>query len=78
MSLHYLKKEHSILISTQALDEDDWNEVPINKTFSFINGDFLFESESHYNEYTETEEQLKFIEKFRESLKTDSQEEYAW
>lgn len=77
-SLHYLKKDHSIFVSTQPLDDDDWKEVPLNKTFSIINGDVLFESDSHSNEYFETEEQLRFIEKFLESLKTDSDEEYAW
>ena len=77
-SLYYLKKEHSILFSTQALDDDNWKEVPLNKTFSLINGDLLFESGSHLNEYIETEEQIKFIEKFVESLKTDLDGEYAW
>ncbi len=77
-SLHYLKKEHSIYLSTQALDDDEWKEVPLNQTFSFLNGDFLFESEGHCNEYLETEEQARFLEKFLETLKTNSDEEYAW
>ena len=77
-SLHYLKKDHSIFVSTQALSDDDWKKVPINKTFSLKDGEFLFESESHYNEYFETEEQLRFIERFLESLETDAEEEYAW
>ncbi|MDO5819243.1 MAG: class II glutamine amidotransferase [Methanobrevibacter sp.] len=77
-SLNYLKRDHSVFFSTQALDDGEWKEVPINVTLSFINGDFLFKSDNHFNEYVETEEQIKFIEKFLESLKTDSEEEYAW
>ena len=77
-SLYYLEGENSILVSTKALDFKDWKEVPINTVFSFINGELLFESKPHSNEYIETEEQIRFIEKFIESLKTDSDEEYAW
>ncbi|MBQ6813116.1 MAG: class II glutamine amidotransferase [Methanobrevibacter sp.] len=77
-SLHYLKKDHSIFVSTQPLSDDEWRNVPINKTFSLKDGELLFESDSHYNEYFETEEQLRFIERFLESLKTDLEEEYAW
>ena len=77
-SLYYLEGESSILVSTKALDFKDWKEVPINTVFSFINGELLFESKPHSNEYVETEEQIRFIEKFIESLKTDSDEEYAW
>ncbi|MBR5504548.1 MAG: class II glutamine amidotransferase [Methanobrevibacter sp.] len=77
-SLHCLKEDNSVYISTQALDFKDWKEVPINRVFSFFNGELLFESEAHPNEYFETEEQLKFIEKFIESLKKDVKEEYAW
>ena len=65
------------MVSTKALDFKDWKEVPINTVFSFINGELLFESKPHSNEYVETEEQIRFIEKFIESLKTDSDEEYA-
>ena len=39
---------------------------------------FRSESEPHLNEYVETEEQLRFIEKFISSLKTDVNEEYMW
>ena len=66
------------MVSTKKLDFKDWKEVPLNKVFSFINGELLFESEAHLNEYVETEEQIRFIEKFIESLKADSNEEYAW
>ena len=77
-SLYYLKGDSSVLVSTKKLDFKDWKEVPLNKVFSFINGELLFESEAHLNEYVETEEQIRFIEKFIESLKADSNEEYAW
>lgn len=77
-SLHYLKKGNGIMFSTQPLSYENWKKVPINKTFSFFNGEVLFESGVHVNEYVETEEQLNFIEKFIESLKKDMDEEYAW
>lgn len=77
-SLHYLKEENSIYVSTQALDFKDWKEVPINTVWSLFNGEILFKSEPHLNEYFETEEQVKFLEKFLETLKTDLSEEYVW
>ena len=77
-SLHYLKDENGIFISTQALDDNEWVEFPLNTVLSFSKGELLFESEPHLNEYVETEEQLRFIEKFISSLKTDVNEEYMW
>ena len=77
-SLHYLKDENGIFISTQALDDKVWEEIPLNTVLSFINGDLLFKSEAHSNEYIETEEQLRFIERFIDSLKSDVSEEYMW
>lgn len=76
--LHYLKTNDGIFFSTQALDNKEWNEFPLNKTISYINGDLLYESDAHSNEYIVTEEQIRFIERFVESLKIDSDEEYAW
>ena len=76
-SLCYLKTENGIFISTQALDDKDWKDVPLNTLFSFLNGELLFEAKPHSFEYIETEEQLRFIENFANSLNTDD-EEYVW
>ena len=77
-SLCYLKTENSIFFSTQALDSNDWEEVPLNTVLSFSNGELLFKAKAHSFEYVETEEQTKFIEKFVNTLKSDVEEENVW
>ncbi len=77
-SLYYLKTENSVFFSTQALDSKDWKEVPLNTVLSFLNGELLFEAKPHSFEYIETEEQLRFIENFANSLSTDADEDYVW
>ena len=77
-SLHYLKTENSVFISTQALDSNDWEEVPLNTLISFSNGELLFEAKPHSFEYVETEEQLRFIEKFASTLNSEVNEENVW
>ena len=66
------------ILSTQALDSNDWEEVPLNTVLSFSNGELLFKAKAHSFEYVETEEQTKFIEKFVNTLKSDVEEENVW
>ena len=77
-SLCYLKTENSIFFSTQALDSNDWKDVPLNTLISFSNGELLFKAKPHSFEYVETEEQLMFIEKFASTLNSDVDEENVW
>ena len=76
-SLYKLKTESGVFISTQHLDSNDWEELPLNTVISFLNGEILFEAKLHSCEYIETEEQLRFIENFANSLKVDD-EKYVW
>lgn len=77
-SLHYLKNENGVFISTQALDSNDWKEVPLNTVISFSNGELLFKAKPHTYEYVETEEQLRFIEKFANTILAEANEENVW
>jgi glutamine amidotransferase len=77
-SLYYLKTENSVFFSTQALDSNDWKEVPLNTLISFSEGELLFKAKPHSFEYTETEEQLRFIENFARTLNSGDNEENVW
>ena len=56
-SLYYLKT-----------DEEGWKPVELNKLFGLIDGNIIFESEEHQNEFILTEEHEKAIEEFLKSI----------
>ena len=61
-SLYYLKNDEGFLIASTPLDDDEkWMPVELNKLFALINGEIIFESEKHENEYILTEEHEKFL-----------------
>lgn len=72
-SLYYLKNEDGFLVASTPLDDDEnWKAVELNKLFALIDGNIIFESEEHDNEFIFTEFHEKLIEEF---LKTTNQDE---
>ena len=71
-SLYYLKDDESFLVaSTPLSDDENWKPVELNKLFGLIDGNIIFESEEHENEFILTEEHEKSIEEFLKSLNRD-------
>ena len=68
-SLYYLKNEEGFLVATTPLsDDENWKPVELNKLFGLIDGNIIFESEEHDNEFIQTEEHEKALENFLNSL----------
>ena len=71
-SLYYLKNEEGFLVATTPLsDDENWKPVELNKLFGLIDGNIIFESEEHENEYVLTEEHEKAMNDFLKSLNRD-------
>lgn len=71
-SLYYLKNEDGFLVATTPLDDDEgWKQVELNKLFGLIDGNIIFESEEHDNEFILTEEHEKILDEFVNSLNGD-------
>ena len=71
-SLYYLNNEEGFLIATTPLTEDEgWKAVELNKLFGLIDGNIIFESEMHENEFILTEEHEKVLEEFLNTLNRD-------
>ena len=69
-SLYYLKNDDGFLIASTPLDDDEnWQHVELNKLFGLIDGNIIFESEEHDNEFFFTDEHLKW---FEESMKENN------
>ena len=68
-SLYYLKNDEGFLVaSTPLTDDEGWKPVELNKLFGLIDGNIIFESEEHQNEFILTEEHEKAIEDFLELI----------
>lgn len=71
-SLYYLKSDEYFLIaSTPVNDDDGWKEVELNKLFALVDGNIIFESKEHQNEYVQTTEQEEYINNFIEQLRNE-------
>lgn len=71
-SLYYLKNDEWFLVSSTPLDDDEnWKEVELNKLFGLIDGNIIFESEPHDNEFIFTEFHEKIIEEFLKTVNPD-------
>ena len=71
-SLYYLKNDDGFLVASTPLTEDEgWKAVELNKLFGLIDGNIIFESEEHENEYILTQEHEKAIEDFLQSINGD-------
>ena len=64
-SLYYLKSDEGFMVASTPLNDDEnWKEVELNKLFGLIDGNIIFESEEHENEFIFTEAHQKAIEEF--------------
>ena len=71
-SLYYLKNDEGFLVATTPLtDDENWKPVELNKLFGLIDGNIIFESEEHDNEFVLTSEHERAIEEFKNSIKRD-------
>ena len=72
-TLYYLKNEEGFLVaSTPLTDDENWSEVELNKLFGLIDGNIIFESEEHDNEYVLTSEHEKVLEDFLKTLNEEN------
>ena len=68
-TLYYLKNEEGFLVaSTPVNDEEGWLEVELNKLFGLIDGNIIFESEEHPNEFILTPDKEEYLQNFIESI----------
>jgi glutamine amidotransferase len=68
-SLFYLKNDEGFLVaSTPITDDSNWKPAELNKLFGLIDGNIIFESEEHENEFILTREYEEFIEKSISSM----------
>ena len=71
-SLYYLKNDEGFLVASTPLnDDEDWKSVELNKLFGLIDGNIIFESEEHQNEFIFTEFHEKAIEEFLKTVNPD-------
>ena len=68
-SLYYLKNDEGFLVaSTPITDDDGWKPAELNKLFGIIDGNIIFESQEHKNEFIFTKEHEEFIQKSINSI----------
>jgi glutamine amidotransferase len=68
-SLYYLKNDDGFLVaSTPITDDEGWKPAEMNKLFGIIDGNIIFESEEHDNEFVLTKEQEEFLQNYINSL----------
>lgn len=71
-TLYYLKGEDYFLVaSTPVNDEEGWKQVELNKLFALVDGNIVFESKEHDNEFIETKEHHEYLNKFLNSIEED-------
>ena len=68
-TLYYLIDDDGILVASSPVnDNKDWQEVELNKLFGLVDGQIVFESENHGNEFIPTKEQQEQLQKILDSL----------
>ena len=68
-SLYYLKNDEGFMVATTPLTDDEgWKEAELNKLFGLIDGNIIFESEEHDNEFIQTEAHERILQDFLDSL----------
>lgn len=61
-TLMYKKIEEGIVISTQALDEGEWEQFPMTQTIAFKDGNQIYEGNVHGNEFIPTLEYITALD----------------
>lgn len=69
-SLYYLMKEDEILIASSPVNDDsNWKQVELNKLFGLVDGNIVFESKMHDNEFILTKENEEYLQKNMDLIK---------
>ena len=75
-SLFYLKNEEGFLVATTPITDDEgWKQVELNKLFGLIDGNIIFESEEHENEYVLTAEHEKVLKEFLNEINQEGKDD---
>lgn len=59
--LHYLKKDNTIYVTTNKLNDENWEVFPLNTLIAIKDGKIVHQGKTHNNEYRITLENFKFI-----------------
>ncbi|MBQ9610835.1 MAG: class II glutamine amidotransferase [Lachnospiraceae bacterium] len=60
-SLHYLKKDGSVIVATSPVSDEEWEKVPFTQLLAYKDGELLYVGTNHGNEYIENEENVKML-----------------
>lgn len=60
-SLFRCRKGRAIVISTQPLDQDTWEKVPMNTLLAYEDGDLIYTGTDHGNEFIDNEEKMRLL-----------------
>lgn len=52
-SLHWCRKGDALVVSTRPLDEDAWEQIPMNTLFAYQDGELRYTGTNHVNEFIE-------------------------
>ncbi|MDO5548097.1 MAG: class II glutamine amidotransferase [Eubacteriales bacterium] len=60
-SLHQCTKDETVIISTQPLNFDQWEPVPMNTLLAYRNGKPVFRGTNHGHEFFDSEEKMRLL-----------------
>ena len=60
-SLHFLKEDGAVTLSTNPLSQGDWKPVPFTRLVAIKGGEFVCEGPSHGNEYIYNPDDYRFV-----------------
>ena len=60
-SLHFLKEDGAVTLSTNPLSQGDWQPLPFTRLIAIKDGEFVLEGTSHDNEYIYNPEDYRLV-----------------
>ena len=60
-SLHFLRKETAVFVSTRPLDKGNWEKAPMNTLLAFEAGKWKYTGNPHENEFFDSEEKMRML-----------------
>ena len=60
-SLHFLKEDGTVTLSTNPLSQGDWKPVPFTRLVAIKGGEFVREGPPHDNEYIYNPDDYRFV-----------------
>lgn len=60
-SLHVCQKDGTAIFSTQPLNFDQWDPLPMNTLLAYRNGELVFRGTDHGNEFFDSEEKMRLL-----------------